>query len=287
MGEQFTSSSRRAKVTGRRRGDGISPGKEVESVDPWACYHAVTPMTPAGYRARSSFILETTPMKEGSMKAFVITSTLALPALGLGWRTGAGRSARRAGGWDERPDEDDGQPAGQDRRWRRSNHNLKQTHRPRNQNQISSAPVRPDTRARVSVRKSLLRSASTRLSRGEGPMLFVRPTVLAASMALVGLVPALVPVKAMAEQHWGSYKPDQCTQPGKRQYSSILWDIPWGADWKTACQSTPGTPANIAARVPDRCANVLNEWGEWDVDDGACAGGGGGPPPGPPHPIPK
>src|SRR5215203_4501428 len=74
--------------------------------------------------------------------------------------------------------------------------------------------------------------------------------------------------RVLPAQNWGSFRPEDCTAPGLRQYSAILWDIPWGQSWEAACSTTPGSPAGIAARPPDRCVNTdLNMWGQWDVPD--------------------
>jgi hypothetical protein len=72
--------------------------------------------------------------------------------------------------------------------------------------------------------------------------------------------------------HWGSFKRDHCTGTGKRQYSSILWSIPWGQSWERACAVTPGQPPGLASpRPPNRCANTgFSMWGEWDVPDTSC-----------------
>ena len=69
-----------------------------------------------------------------------------------------------------------------------------------------------------------------------------------------------------AQMHWGAFKRDHCTDIGRRQYSAILWDIPAGMDWKEACETTPGSPAGIEPRPPDRCNwSFFQQWGEWDV----------------------
>jgi LysM domain len=79
------------------------------------------------------------------------------------------------------------------------------------------------------------------------------------------------PAQASHLGHWGlPYQRDSCTSRGFRQYSAILWDIPWGVSWWTACAHTPGAPAGIPARPPDRCRRRTNMWGEWDVPDSSC-----------------
>ncbi len=78
-------------------------------------------------------------------------------------------------------------------------------------------------------------------------------------------------------QTWGSFKRDHCTKRGcwwaegpgcgRRQFSAILWDIPWGASWEEACATTPG----LEGRPPDRCkVSWFHMWGEWDVPDPSC-----------------
>lgn len=71
--------------------------------------------------------------------------------------------------------------------------------------------------------------------------------------------------------HWGVFKQDECTLPGKRQFSSILYDIPRGMDWQTACY---GTPATIGTELIDRPRNcsqqVTGMWGEFEAMDSRC-----------------
>jgi hypothetical protein len=71
--------------------------------------------------------------------------------------------------------------------------------------------------------------------------------------------------------HWGNFQQDKCTQPGKRQYSAILWGIPWGQSWETACANTPADIQGHHFERPSRCVNTTaNMWGEFDVPDGTC-----------------
>ena len=56
----------------------------------------------------------------------------------------------------------------------------------------------------------------------------------------------------------GCTGPDKCT----RQYSAILWDIPWGANWEETCRRTPHPKFG---RVPDYCMTTTNVWGNWVV----------------------
>jgi hypothetical protein len=72
--------------------------------------------------------------------------------------------------------------------------------------------------------------------------------------------------------NWGDIGDRGCLGVGIRGYSAILWNIPWGKSWEDACAETPGpdeTP--VAGRLPDRCINTGNMWGEWDVPDVGCA----------------
>jgi hypothetical protein len=76
---------------------------------------------------------------------------------------------------------------------------------------------------------------------------------------------------------WGAFKKDGCSGDGLRQYSAVLWDIPWGHSWERTC-------ANASAWVqddvggwhffprPTRCVNHsgINMWGEFDVEDASC-----------------
>jgi len=86
---------------------------------------------------------------------------------------------------------------------------------------------------------------------------------------------------AQAEVRWGDWKKDGCSKPGYRQYSSVLWDIPWGASWEMTCSKTgvtkntgkKGLPSGTSDRnAPARCKNTLGKmWGEIDVKDDTCA----------------
>ena len=68
--------------------------------------------------------------------------------------------------------------------------------------------------------------------------------------------------------NWGSLKDDGCKSTGFRQFSAILWNIPWGANWESACASTPV----LDWGTPTRCKNDrgMNMWGEWDRPDSQC-----------------
>ena len=91
------------------------------------------------------------------------------------------------------------------------------------------------------------------------------------------------PGRVVPAQRWGDFKADHCTKRGcwltegagcgRRQFSAILWDIPWGVSWYTACYSTPG----LEGRPPDRCRRRFSIapfgyyiWGEWDIPDSRC-----------------
>jgi hypothetical protein len=78
--------------------------------------------------------------------------------------------------------------------------------------------------------------------------------------------------------HWGSYQADYCNPygSGRRQWSSVLWGIPWFQSWEKTCRCTPGQPPGEAnPRLPDRCVNTgVNIWGQWDVLDGTCCASG-------------
>ncbi len=85
---------------------------------------------------------------------------------------------------------------------------------------------------------------------------------------------------AQAKVHWGNWKKDGCTKPGYRQYSSVLWGIPWGVSWELTCAKTPvnsstglkGLPRNGIPPAPSRCRNAGGHmWGEVDVLDSSCA----------------
>ena len=72
-------------------------------------------------------------------------------------------------------------------------------------------------------------------------------------------------------QRWGDFKKDTCTKPGYRQYSAILWDVPFGGSWEKACASQSATINGQNFSHPDRCKNTgTNEWGEFDVPDSSC-----------------
>lgn len=71
--------------------------------------------------------------------------------------------------------------------------------------------------------------------------------------------------------HWVGFKKYQCTDVGKRQYSSVLADIAPGTDWKTACYAQGAVIEGRAFDAPARCSeNGGAMWGEFDVEDSSC-----------------
>ena len=70
---------------------------------------------------------------------------------------------------------------------------------------------------------------------------------------------------------WGPFKKDACVDWGKRQYSSILWDIPWGQSWEKTCAKTGATIKGKHYPKPYRCVNTGGHmWGEFIVEDASC-----------------
>jgi len=71
---------------------------------------------------------------------------------------------------------------------------------------------------------------------------------------------------------WGPFKSSGCSATGFRQYSAVLWDIPWGQSWEQACSNMPADVAGLHFEHPTRCRNDhgLNMWGEFDVPDVGC-----------------
>lgn len=101
--------------------------------------------------------------------------------------------------------------------------------------------------------------------------------------------------RSAPQMKWGAFKKDHCTQPGKRQWSSVLHGIPGNMSWKEACSAserapfTPGSyPKGLIDRLtitkgenpnssrPDRCKEAkalgisTSVWGEFDIDDKSC-----------------
>ena len=77
-------------------------------------------------------------------------------------------------------------------------------------------------------------------------------------------------IAAQGQMHWGPVKADMCKGSGKRQYSAVLWDIPWGKSWEDACWSMPISINGHYFAKPNRCINNGQMWGEWDVPDASC-----------------
>jgi hypothetical protein len=72
--------------------------------------------------------------------------------------------------------------------------------------------------------------------------------------------------QAMA-MDWGPVKDDACRGAGVRQYSAVLWNIPWGSSWENSCAAT----SNASFGPPTRCVNTGGKmWGEWDIRDTTC-----------------
>jgi hypothetical protein len=71
--------------------------------------------------------------------------------------------------------------------------------------------------------------------------------------------------------HWGDFQKDNCSGNGLRQYSAILWGIPWGQSWEQTCMATPATINGINFAHPARVSNTfVNIWGQFDVPDDSC-----------------
>jgi hypothetical protein len=74
--------------------------------------------------------------------------------------------------------------------------------------------------------------------------------------------------------YWGTFKTDDCVGDGLRQYSSVLYGIPFGQSWESHCANGPKTI--ILGQTfdrPTRCKNAgpgINMWGEFDVKDASC-----------------
>ena len=72
--------------------------------------------------------------------------------------------------------------------------------------------------------------------------------------------------------HWGTFKADACSLPGKRQYSAILEEIPNGMVWADVCASTSAVVNGQSFARPSRCSNQGTAmWGEFDVVDTGCS----------------
>lgn len=90
--------------------------------------------------------------------------------------------------------------------------------------------------------------------------------VVSVSLLLIGFVST-----ASAQEHWGGFSAGDCTGNGLRQFSAILWDIPWGQSWEQACAQMPADINGHHFDAPARCVTTTNEWGQFDVPDPSCA----------------
>ena len=75
---------------------------------------------------------------------------------------------------------------------------------------------------------------------------------------------------ASCSPKWGTFKQDQCTSIGKRQFSSILRNIPPNTKWEAACAQMPADIKGHHFNAPARCVTTTNEWGQFDVPDASC-----------------
>lgn len=67
---------------------------------------------------------------------------------------------------------------------------------------------------------------------------------------------------------WGDFQKDGKSKPGFRQYSAILWDIPWGVSWEDTISNMPAVVRGHHFARPTRYVNnKLNIWGQFDVPD--------------------
>jgi hypothetical protein len=91
-----------------------------------------------------------------------------------------------------------------------------------------------------------------------------------AHVLALALVAAVLAPSAAAAANWGDFKRDACVAPGKRQYSSRLWNIQ--GDWVRACRATGASVAGQRFNRPSRCRNLGagGMWGEFDVNDASC-----------------
>ncbi|KAH7429821.1 hypothetical protein KP509_09G067800 [Ceratopteris richardii] len=79
---------------------------------------------------------------------------------------------------------------------------------------------------------------------------------------------------ATCDPNWGSFKDDGCKGDGRRQFSSVLWDIPSGESWEKWCAEAWAEVDGVFFLQPSRCVNkILNMWGEFDVPDPCCGNG--------------
>lgn len=78
-----------------------------------------------------------------------------------------------------------------------------------------------------------------------------------------GLIAASIATPAVAGMKWGSFRDDGCVtyKNGKyRVFKSVLWDIPWGHSWETACANMPATiklrGQNVRFSHPTACVKA-------------------------------
>jgi len=77
---------------------------------------------------------------------------------------------------------------------------------------------------------------------------------------------------SQADEHWGNFQANQCVGKGERQFSAILWGIPWGVSWEAECAKMPAEINGQHFGSPSRCVNkTVNMWGEFDVPDESCS----------------
>lgn len=94
----------------------------------------------------------------------------------------------------------------------------------------------------------------------------IKPTLRRLLIATSTGAILLLSSQAMA-MNWGNVKDDGCKSAGYRQFSAILWNIPWGGSWEASCAAT----GNLDWGSPNRCVNTGgNMWGEWDRPDSEC-----------------
>ncbi|KAB8029861.1 hypothetical protein [Fluviispira multicolorata] len=72
--------------------------------------------------------------------------------------------------------------------------------------------------------------------------------------------------------NWGSFSKYGCYSRGQAKMAAILWNIPWGHDWETACAAQPAYINGYYFAHPKACRNHngVNMWGEWSVPDNTC-----------------
>lgn len=99
--------------------------------------------------------------------------------------------------------------------------------------------------------------------------------------ALFSTLLAITSVPLFAQARWGEITAKGCVDQTTREWSGILWDIPWGQSWEIACATTAGVIGG-RTRTPDRCVTMANMWGVWYVPDTTCGAPLSPSPPPPP-----